>query len=430
MKPAVHRLCLHLGVSGSQLNMNHDNAASSESPLLDSQPRRGFLRTLALGTALSPFATSPLALSAAALEAKAPPDYRGPNVILIRFGGGVRRLESIDPQHTYAPYFCHELIRRGTLYPQMAIDSFSEIETSHGQGTLYLLTGRYDKYKDIQGKFLGQRFEPRVPTLFEYLRKSYNIPSHQALLINGEDRKDEEFYNFSNHTLYGVDFRSATLSLHRFKAYLLRRQLSGSTLRDKEIASKREELQKLEALDYRTQGKDRQSPEIEHFWERWREHYGETGLVNPRGDRLLTELALRSMQQLKPRLMMVNYNDPDYVHWGVASHYTRGITVIDEGIKQIVSAVDADPHYRDNTIFVIVPDCGRDTNPFAPVPFQHHFNSQSAREVFTLILGPGIRRGVVVDRHVEHISVASTIGQLMGFKTHHAEGRVLEEAIA
>ena len=79
---------------------------------------------------------------------------------------------------------------------------------------------------------------------------------------------------------------------------------------------------------------------------------------------------------------------------------------------------------------MIVPDCGRDTNPFAPVPFQHHFNSQSAREVFALILGPGVPRGMVVDRHVEQISVASTIGHFMGFKTNHSEGRVLEEAIA
>ncbi|MBI1840990.1 MAG: hypothetical protein HYR88_09095 [Verrucomicrobia bacterium] len=402
----------------------------SADPLQAPQPRREFLRALALGAALSPWAPSALTAAPASTFSPAPRDYRGPNVILIRFGGGVRRLESIDPQHTYAPCFCHDLIRRGALFPQMAIDSFSQIETSHGQGTLYLLTGRYDKYKDIGGKFLGQRFEPKVPTLFEYLRKSYNIPSHQALLINGEDRKDEEFYNFSNHTLYGVDFRSATLSLHRFKAYLLRRQLSEGGLRDKEVAEKQKELLKLESLDYRTQGKDRQSPEIERFWERWRGHYGEAGLVNPRGDRLLTDLALRALQQLKPRLMMVNYNDPDYVHWGIASHYTRGITVIDEGIKQIVSAVEADPAYRDNTVFAIVPDCGRDTNPFAPVPFQHHFNSKSAREVFALFFGPGIAKGVVVDRHVEHISVASTIGHLMGFKAEHAEGRVLEEAIA
>ena len=391
-------------------------------------PRREFLLRLTAGTSLAGFATQPTASTLLATETKKP--YTGPNVILVRFGGGVRRQETIVPQHTYAPFFCHELIQRGTFYPRMEIDSFSDIETSHGQGTLYLLTGRYDKYKDVGGKFLGARFEPKVPTLFEYLRREFDVPSHQTLIINGEDRKDEEFYNFSNHTLYGVDFRSTTLSLHRFKSHLLRRQLSEGKIVDSERPKKEKDLAAMESLDYRTKGNDRQDSVIESFWERWREHFGETGLVNPRGDRLLTELALRSLKTLRPRLMMVNYNDPDYVHWGNATHYTRGISIIDEGIKQLVAAVEADPEYRDNTVFVIVPDCGRDTNPFSPVPFQHHFNSPSAREVFALVFGVGIEKKIVVDRRVEQISVASTVGRLMGFKTGLAEGKPLEEAIA
>lgn len=407
------------------MDCNPSSSRQYPSPTL--VPRRHFLRTLAHTSAVA--ATAVLAPTLASSAEGPKLKYSGPNVILVRFGGGVRRLESIDPQHTYAPYFCHELIRRGTLYPQMSIDSFSHIETSHGQGTLYLLTGKYDKYKDVGGRFLGQRFEPKVPTLFEYLRKSYDVAPHEALIINGEDRKDEEFYNFSNHTLYGVDFRSTTLSLHRFKAYLIRRQLASGSVRDEERKKLERELMERESLDARAQGGMGQGPSIDAFWERWREHYGESGLVNPRGDRLLTELALRSLHQLKPRLMMVNYNDPDYVHWGIPSHYTRGISIIDEGIQQLVHAVESDPHYRDNTVFVMVPDCGRDTNPFAPIPYQHHFNSQSAREVFALLMGPGIAKGVRVDRSVEQISVAATIGRLMGFQTPHAEGRVLEEAL-
>ena len=151
--------------------------------------------------------------------------YTGPNVVVIRFGGGVRRRETIDPQNTFSPFFCHELVRKGTLFKRMEIDDLEGVETSHGQGTLYLLTGKYDRYKDIGDKFLGERFESKVPTIFEYLRKQYDIPEHQTLIINGEDRKDEEFYAFSNHTLYGVRFRSNVLSLYRYKTYLLRRQL-------------------------------------------------------------------------------------------------------------------------------------------------------------------------------------------------------------
>ena len=124
----------------------------------------------------------------------------------------------------------------------------------------------------------------------------------------------------------------------------------------------------MTSLDYRTRGKTEQAAPIQEFWAKWKEHYGETGFVNPRGDRLLTELSLWSMKHLQPRLMMVNYNDCDYVHWGYTHHYTRAVQMMDQGIRRLVEAVERDEEYRDNTVFVIVPDCGRDSNPLRSVP--------------------------------------------------------------
>jgi hypothetical protein len=43
-----------------------------------------------------------------------------------------------------------------------------------------------------------------------------------------------------------------------------------------------------------------------------------------------------------------------------------------------------------------------------------------------LFVGPGIARGAVLDRVVQQVDVAPTIGRLMGFTSDHAEGRVLE----
>src|SRR5258706_11648870 len=160
-------------------------------------PRRAFLKSLVAGTGALTVGPD-LALLAAEghspSETTEKPDYRGPNVIIVRFGGGVRRRESIDPDHTYAPFLCHEFAKRGTLYKRMDIDFFQDINTSHGEGTLYILTGKYEKFKDVTGRFMGARFEASVPTVFEYLRKSFNIPDHQTQLVNGEDREDEEFY--------------------------------------------------------------------------------------------------------------------------------------------------------------------------------------------------------------------------------------------
>ncbi len=393
--------------------------------------RRAFLRSAAVaaagvawGPARAPGATG-TETSGAEREA-----FRGRNVIVIRFGGGVRRRESIEPRQTYAPFVVHELAKAGTLFPAVEIAQLEGLNTSHGEGTLNLLTARYDRYSDIENGFLKARFEPKVPTLFEYVRKRFEVAPHETLIVNGEDRPDEEFYTFSNHAGYGIDYRSNVLSLYRFKRWLFAQQVSEGKLDEKRIRELQQQLAKWEKSDPRARGRDTQGPALERFWQGWREFYGESGLVNPRGDRLLTTLTVRALKELRPRLVMVNYNDCDYVHWGYLSHYTTGIAIMDEGIREIWRAVQADPFYRDNTVLVVVPDCGRDSNPMAPVPCQHHFNSRSAHEIFALMVGAGVPSGVVVDRTVQQVDVAATIGHYLGVTMPHAEGRVLEQAVA
>jgi hypothetical protein len=354
-------------------------------------------------------------------------DYRGPNVIVIRFGGGVRRLETIqDEARTACPFIYHELYKRqgGLLCPNMEIASLDGVVTSHGQGTLYILTGKYDKYEDISHRPFADRFVAKVPTIFEYFRGKYNVPAHQALIINGEDRINEEFYTFSNHHQFGIRYRSTVLSLFRYKTFLLREQIAAGRFDGEELERKRQELEGMENLDYRVENRDQvANPAIDEFWQRWRGYYGESGMVNPRGDRLLTTLAQWSIRHLRPKLMMINYQDPDYVHWGNRQFYTRAISIIDEGVREIYQAVQGDEEYRDNTVFVIVPDCGRDSNRCMAVPFQHHFNTPSAHEIFAIVNGP--RRLLPAesrpnDRLVQQAYVARTIGQLMDFETPDA----------
>ncbi|QDV37273.1 alkaline phosphatase family protein [Tautonia plasticadhaerens] len=388
----------------------------------DAVDRRTFLKAgAALG--LGPIAQG----RSGAEEVAGRPSYRGPNIVIVRFGGGVRRQETIASDETYSPFLKGVFAPRGVLFPKMEIADAPEVETSHGQGTLYLLTGRYDKYEDVTGRFLGARFEPRVPTLFEGLRKHYDVPAHRALIVNGEDRTDEEFYTFSNHHLFGVDYRSTVLSLYRYKLHVLRTDLAAGRYRGEEEAEKRQELAKLESVDHRARDAEPTSPELDAFWDKWADYYGRSGLVNPRGDRLLAELAVWAMRELQPSLMMVNFNDPDYVHWGVASHYTRGVSIVDEGLRRLWEEAERLPSYRENTVFVVVPDCGRDSNPFVAVPFQHHFN---AHHIFAAVAGPGIDRSRVVDKAVDQAEVAATVAAIMGFPMPLAEGRALGEVFA
>src|SRR5215467_6375649 len=116
-------------------------------------PRREFLKGVLTGTgALVTGGGGVLAEPVPQIGQEQKPSYRGPNIIIVRFGGGARRRETIVPDTTYAPFLCHDFTKRGTLFPQMLIDSFTPtvgVDTSHGQGTLYIITGKYEKYKDV-----------------------------------------------------------------------------------------------------------------------------------------------------------------------------------------------------------------------------------------------------------------------------------------
>jgi len=392
----------------------------------DDPSRCGICRRKFLG--LAGLAALCACLPGGKARAQALKQYAGPNVIIVRFGGGVRRRETIDPDHTYAPYLRHVLAPQGTLFTNMSMAEEHGAVPSHGEGTLYLLTGKYEEYRDVDGKAFGLRYEPKVPTLFEYLRGVYAIPSDEALIINGEDRKQEEYYTFSQHQLYGLDYRAETVSLYRYKVWLAQQQLQEARS-EEEKAEISKQLQEMQAFDYRGISDSMGTARLDAFWSDWRRHYGDDGFKNPRGDRLLTELAIRSMRMLRPKLMMINYQDPDYVHFGNATHYTRGISVIDHGVEELVTAINADPVYRANTVLVIVPDCGRDTNSLMAVPFQHHFKSRSSFDIWALLIGPSIQKGQIVDHPVQQVDVAATVAHLMGFEANFGEGQVLGAAL-
>jgi arylsulfatase A-like enzyme len=60
----------------------------------------------------------------------------------------------------------------------------------------------------------------------------------------------------------------------------------------------------------------------------------------------------------------------------------------------------------------------------------HDTYDMSSRNVFLLMSGAGVRRGVVIDDPVEIIDVAPTISKLLGIRPPaQATGRVLEEAL-
>ena len=64
-------------------------------------------------------------------------------------------------------------------------------------------------------------------------------------------------------------------------------------------------------------------PAIDAYWDEqrvfhWRGQHRGT-------DETVYEFASAALTTLKPRLMLVNFQDPDYAHWGVPYFYFRSL---------------------------------------------------------------------------------------------------------
>jgi hypothetical protein len=51
-----------------------------------------------------------------------------------------------------------------------------------------------------------------------------------------------------------------------------------------------------------------------------------------------------------------------------------------------------------------------------------------SRTTWMMMLGPGVRQNVVVDRAIESTDLIPTLGSLMGFEARFAQGKPVAEA--
>lgn len=79
----------------------------------------------------------------------------------------------------------------------------------------------------------------------------------------------------------------------------------------------------------------------------------------------------------------------------------------------------------------ILPDFGRDSDFSAGGNgFQHHRTGDAlSRTTWMMALGPGVRHGAFVERPVESLDLAPTLGALLGFSTPLVHGKALTEVV-
>ena len=368
-----------------------------------SQSRREFLWTATGAVLGSSLFSSPL-------KAIAVP--RGQKAVVVTFGGGARDDETFaeDGQENI-PHLLNELIPRGTFFTQVVNKGI----LGHYVATASLTTGAYETFNNFAA------VPPDFPTVFEYYRRDLRRPSTDTWVVapsNGFARLGE-----SGHREYGKGMGAGVILPKR----LLNAALAGSgadyehLLRDNyesplyapttvggnEVEMHQlAEVLKMSVSDFAAHAKSLASP-----------------------DELSVYVTRQLMRQLAPSLLWITLHDIDIAHSGTFSLYIDGIRRSDRLCSEIWHAIETDPEYAGKTTMYILPDFGRDSDTSAGGNgFQHHRTGDAlSRTTWMIVLGPGVRENVVVDRPVESTDLVPTLGARMGFSARFSQGKPLPE---
>ena len=332
--------------------------------------------------------------------------------VVVTFGGGARDEETFMPEgQENIPHLLNELIPQSTFYTQVINRGI----LGHYVATASLATGVYETFNNFAA------VPPDNPTVFEYFRKELNRPATDAWVVapsNGFNRIGE-----SGHRGYGQGFGAGVILPKRLLSaalssagegqyeHLLRDnyetplytpEVAGSEIDLHEMA----ELLKLSVSDFTGHARNLASP-----------------------DELSVYIARQLMRQLAPSLLWITLHDIDIAHSGTYSLYLEGIKRSDRLCAEIWNTIQSEPEYAGKTSMFILPDFGRDSDmDVGGNGFQHHRTGDPlSRTTWMMVMGPGVRQNVVVDRAIESTDLVPTLGKVLGFTPQLSQGKPVTE---
>lgn len=336
---------------------------------------------------------------------------RAPKAVVVTFGGGARDDETFaEDGIENIPHMLNELMPRATFFTRVVNKGI----LGHYVATASLATGAYETFNNFAA------VPPDHPTVFEYFRRDLKRPASDTWVVapsNGFNRIGE-----SGHKEYGQGRGAGVILPKRLLAdalagtsgdyeHLLRDNyespmyapaLSGNSIEVHELA----EALRLSVSDFTSHAKNLASP-----------------------DELSVYVAKQLMRKLAPSLVWITLHDIDIAHSGTFSLYIDGIRRSDRLCAEIWNTIQGEPAYANQTTMFILPDFGRDSDQSAGGNgFQHHRTGDAiSRTTWMMVMGPGVRENVIVDRPVESVDLVPTLGARMGFETRFSQGKPIAE---
>ncbi|HKV24758.1 MAG TPA: hypothetical protein VJN93_09230 [Candidatus Acidoferrum sp.] len=368
--------------------------------------RREFLRSSAGVVLGSAFLGSGLAAKTGIPERKR-------KVIVITFGGGARDQETFAPEgQENISHLMRELIPQSSFFTQVVNRGI----LGHYVATASLATGVYETINNFAA------LPPQHPTAFEYFRKELKRPSSDTWVVapsNGFNHIGE-----SDARSFGAGLGARVILPKHLLAAASRKGSANfeHLLRDNyetplftpELSGSEFELQQLETL-------------LKVSVDDFKRH----ALTLSSPDELSVYIARQLMKQVAPSLLWITMHDIDIAHAGAYSLYIEGIRRTDRLCAELWKAIESEPEYAGNTTVFILPDFGRDADEDAGGNgFQHHRTGDAlSRTTWMMVLGPGVRQGVVYDNALQSTDLVPTIGSILGFDASMSQGKPIAELV-
>jgi len=336
----------------------------------------------------------------------------------VTFGGGTRDDETFAPGgQENIPHLLKELLPSATFFTQVVNRGI----LGHYVANASIATGVYETINNFAS------LPPDHPTVFEYFRKDLKRSASDAWVIapsNGFSRIGE-----SAHGSYGAGHGAGVILPKR----LLAASLAGNTADFEHLLRDNYETPLLTpGFMPSAQGQKWNEFQLRQLSETLKLSVDDfvahaRGVSSP--DELSVYIARRLMEGVAPSLLWITLHDIDIAHTGTYSLYIDGIRRCDRLCAEIWKAIESKPAYSGKTTLFILPDFGRDSdNDPGGNGFQHHRTGDPlSRTTWMLVMGPGVRENITVDRPVESIDLVPTLGLILGFSPRFTQGRPLTE---